>query len=156
MATKKTKTKLWMEDGDDAHFSDNPAVPKKHHAKKRIKAASKGHPAVKVTKKPSGKSDIPYGITKGEYYGKGSTEKWKHGRYRKQAEKAYAGYSHEYETPANKEDNIREKQAHLKNEDAWNKHEKDSKKRVAGPKTKSIATKPQTRKKVTRKRVSGK
>jgi hypothetical protein len=110
----------------------------------------------KSKKNPSGKSDIPYGITKGEYYGKGSTEKWKHGRYRKQAEKAYAGYSHEYETPANKEDNIREKQAHLKNEDAWNKHEKDSKKRVAGPKTKSIATKPQTRKKVVRKRVSGK
>jgi hypothetical protein len=111
----------------------------------------------KSTKKPSVKSDIPYGITKGEYYGKGSTEKWKHGRYRKQAEKQYAGYSHEYETPGNKEDNIREKQAHLKNEDAWNKHEKDSsKKRVAGPKPKSVAKKPQTRKKTTRKRVAGK
>ncbi len=43
MATKKTKTKLWMEDGDDAHFSDNPAVPKKHHAKKSRKAKGKVH-----------------------------------------------------------------------------------------------------------------
>ncbi len=112
----------------------------------------------KSKKNPSGKSDIPYGITKGEYYGKGSTEKWKHGRYRKQAEKAYAGYSHEYETPANKEDNIREKQAHLKNEDAWNKHEKDSKKRVAGPKKGHPVAKKTKKhhKKVTRKRVAKK
>ena len=37
MSTKKTKTKsrLWMEDGDDSHFSDNPAV-RKHHARKRV------------------------------------------------------------------------------------------------------------------------
>jgi hypothetical protein len=48
MATKKSKA--WMDDGDDAHFDGNPAV-KKHHAKKRIGASGKGHPAVKVTKK---------------------------------------------------------------------------------------------------------
>ena len=32
------KGKTWMEDGDDSHFSDNPAVPKKHTAKKHGKA----------------------------------------------------------------------------------------------------------------------
>jgi hypothetical protein len=46
-----------MDDGDDAHFSDNPAVPKKTRKKwraeerKRVGAAVKGHPAVEVTKK---------------------------------------------------------------------------------------------------------
>ena len=34
MTTKKKSTR-WMEDGDDAHFSDNPAV-RKHHARKRV------------------------------------------------------------------------------------------------------------------------
>jgi hypothetical protein len=38
-----------VDDHDDAHFDDNPAY-RKHHARKRIGAAGKGHPAVKVTK----------------------------------------------------------------------------------------------------------
>jgi hypothetical protein len=53
---KKTKSHSWMDDGDDAHFSDNPAVPKRTRKKwrseerKRVGAAGKGHPEVKVTK----------------------------------------------------------------------------------------------------------
>jgi len=50
MATKK-KDKRWMNDHDDAHFPDNPAVAKK--TKKKIESLPKGHPAVKVTKKKS-------------------------------------------------------------------------------------------------------
>ena len=42
MATKKTKTKLWMEDGDDAHFDGNPSY-KHHRAKKSRKAKGKVH-----------------------------------------------------------------------------------------------------------------
>ena len=37
-------------------------------------------------KKKSGDSDIPYGLTKGEYEARGSTAKWKRGKFRKQAE----------------------------------------------------------------------
>ena len=59
MSTKKTKSKsnAWMDDHDDAHFDGNPAVPPKTRRKwraeerKRVGAAGKGHPAVKVTKK---------------------------------------------------------------------------------------------------------
>ena len=56
MATKKkvkpawaTPGKEWMEDNDDAHFSDNPAVRKT--TRKKIEKLPKGHPAVKITKK---------------------------------------------------------------------------------------------------------
>ena len=35
MATKKRKSTAWMDDGDDAHFSDNPAVPKRTRKKWR-------------------------------------------------------------------------------------------------------------------------
>ncbi len=58
MATKKKGNKSqWMEDGDDAHFSDNPALPKRTRRKRepeekaKIGSSGKGHPAVKVTKK---------------------------------------------------------------------------------------------------------
>jgi hypothetical protein len=40
MATKKVKSKFWIEDGDDAHFSDNPAVAK-HHTKNHSKTIHK-------------------------------------------------------------------------------------------------------------------
>lgn len=46
---KKTRAKAIHEDGDDAHFSDNPAVGKR--SRKRIAASFKGHPAVKMTVK---------------------------------------------------------------------------------------------------------
>ncbi len=55
MATKKKPTKRapWYEDGDDAWFGPPHA---KHNPKKdRIAASSKGHPAVKVTHKPTKK-----------------------------------------------------------------------------------------------------
>jgi hypothetical protein len=58
---KNTKSHSWMEDGDDAHFSDNPAVPKKTRKKWRaeerkiVGTSGKGHPAVKVTKKTASK-----------------------------------------------------------------------------------------------------
>ena len=42
MATKNAKTKLWMEDGDDAHFDGNPSY-KRHRAKKSRKAKGKVH-----------------------------------------------------------------------------------------------------------------
>ena len=45
---KKTKNKALYEDGDDAHFDGNPAYKR---GKKRIAGSSKGHPAVRVTKK---------------------------------------------------------------------------------------------------------
>jgi hypothetical protein len=48
MATKK---KPLMDDHDDAHFSDNPAL-RKHHAKKRVGSTGKGRSAVKFTHKP--------------------------------------------------------------------------------------------------------
>ena len=48
MAKKKMNKKL-MDDHDDAHFSDNPAVRKT--TRKKIERLPKGHPAVKVTKK---------------------------------------------------------------------------------------------------------
>ena len=36
MTTKRAKkSTAWMDDGDDAHFSDNPAVPKKTRKKWR-------------------------------------------------------------------------------------------------------------------------
>ena len=64
MSTKKKKTKShsWMDDGDDAHFSDNPSVPKatrkkwRAEEKKRVSAAGNGHSAVKVTKKTAKKT----------------------------------------------------------------------------------------------------
>ena len=64
MSTKKTKSKAKAiyDDGDDAHFSDNPAVPQKTRKKwraeekKRVGAAGKGHPAVKVTGKTAKKT----------------------------------------------------------------------------------------------------
>ncbi len=49
-STNIPKGTKWMEDGDDAHFSDNPAV-EKNRSKKKISSTSKGHPAVKVTAK---------------------------------------------------------------------------------------------------------
>jgi hypothetical protein len=62
MATKKSKkSTAWMDDHDDAHFSDNPAVPKRTRRKwetedkKKIAASSKDHSAVKVTKKTTAK-----------------------------------------------------------------------------------------------------
>lgn len=54
---KKTKTKALYDDHDNAHFSDNPAVPKatrrkwQAEEKRKIASSSKGHPAVKVTSK---------------------------------------------------------------------------------------------------------
>ena len=62
--TKKTTTKAIYEDGDDAHFSDNPTVPPKTRRKwkaeekRRSHASSKGHPAVKVTKKKSSRKRV--------------------------------------------------------------------------------------------------
>ena len=61
---KKKKSKAMYEDGDDAHFSDNPAVPKatrrkwQAEEKRKIAASSKGHPAVKVTKKKSSRKRV--------------------------------------------------------------------------------------------------
>jgi hypothetical protein len=60
------------------------------------------------------KAHIPYGISEGEYYGKGSTAKWKRGRFRKEAEAAEAKGT--LDDNQSTEDNIRERQAHLKNE----------------------------------------
>ena len=62
--TKKTTTKAIYDDGDDAHFSDNPAVPPKtrrkwkSEEKRRIGSAGKGHPAVKVTKKETARKRV--------------------------------------------------------------------------------------------------
>ncbi len=53
---KKKKAKAIYEDGDDAHFSDNPAVGKR--SRKRIAGSSKGHPAVKVTKKNTSRKRV--------------------------------------------------------------------------------------------------
>ena len=54
---QKTNGKKWMEDNDDAHFQDNPAVGKK--TKKKVEALPKGHPAVKVTKKGTTRKKYP-------------------------------------------------------------------------------------------------
>ena len=43
---KKKQDTSWMHDGDDFRVD----APKKH-SKKKISSSSKGHPAVKVTKK---------------------------------------------------------------------------------------------------------
>ncbi len=54
VATKKKtakKSTAWMDDHDDAHFSDNPAFAKK--SKKKIELPTKGHAAVKATRKKS-------------------------------------------------------------------------------------------------------
>ena len=46
--TKKTTTKAIYEDGDDAHFSDNPAVPKAlgESGRLRRRGRSQRHPKV--------------------------------------------------------------------------------------------------------------
>jgi len=51
MPTKKKPVKKapWYEDGDDAWFG--PAKAKHNPRKNRIASSSKGHPAVKATKK---------------------------------------------------------------------------------------------------------
>ena len=47
--TKRPNAESWMHDGDDFRVSKEHTVKK--HTKKRIGAAGKGHPAVKVTEK---------------------------------------------------------------------------------------------------------
>lgn len=64
MATKKQKTN-WMEDGDDAHFSDNPAVDKK--TRKKWRAEEKN--SKKTTLK------IPQTMTLGEFKALNSSKK---------------------------------------------------------------------------------
>jgi hypothetical protein len=56
---KKQKSN-WMEDGDDAHFSDNPAVDEKTRKKWRaeeknlVVSSVKGHPSAKARPKKKG------------------------------------------------------------------------------------------------------
>ena len=64
MKKTKRKTKDLYDDHDDAHFSDNPAVPSKTRKrwrteeKRRVGSSGKGHPAVKVTKKKSSRKRV--------------------------------------------------------------------------------------------------
>ena len=59
MSTKKKKSKSqsWMDDGDDAHFSDNPAVPKATRKKwraeeRKLVAGKKASETKKTSVKP--------------------------------------------------------------------------------------------------------
>ena len=74
------------------------------------------HPALEPHISFGQKPKIPYGITKGEFYGKGTQKQWEHGKYRKQAESAES--KHTLDENQTKEDDIRERQARLKNADA--------------------------------------
>jgi t-SNARE complex subunit (syntaxin) len=110
-------------------------------------------------KKKSSEPEIPYGITRGEFYGKGSQAKWNRGRYRKQAEAMEN--KHEHDENQSKEDNIRETQARLKNRAAWEEHEKrTSKKKIAGKKRGGVHKQGMStvggKKRTVKKRVAGK
>jgi hypothetical protein len=71
---------------------------------------------------PLQSSGKPYGISMGEWEGKGSQKKWSHGRYRKAAEAAEA--KSRLDANQTVESNIRERQADMKSARAYTDREK--------------------------------